>query len=64
MPITDQINELNDIATAYADTDESISKTFLVSIIVGKLPSPWKDCQKLLSIRKSLLSLDRSLQCI
>ncbi|XP_039138722.1 uncharacterized protein LOC120276045 [Dioscorea cayenensis subsp. rotundata] len=63
-PIIDQVNELNDIATQCATAGESISETFQVTTIIGKLPSSWKDYQKILKDKKKSLNLDQLLQHI
>ncbi|XP_077228609.1 uncharacterized protein LOC143861593 [Tasmannia lanceolata] len=63
-PIIDQVNELNDIATECADAGESISETFQVSTLIGKLPSSWKDYQKRLKHERKYLNLDKLVQHI
>ncbi|KAL3532617.1 hypothetical protein ACH5RR_006138 [Cinchona calisaya] len=62
--VIDQINEMNDIATQYADVGEPISEAFQVSTIIGKLPTTWKDYQKVLKHKKKSLNLDKLLQHI
>ena len=63
-PIIEQVNTLNDIATECADAGEPFSESFQVSTIIGKLPSSWKDYQRILKHKKKPLNLDELLQHI
>lgn len=58
------MNHLTKIASQCADVGEPISENFQVSIIIGKLPSSWKDYQNILKHKRKSLNLDELLQHI
>nr|XP_009593255.1 uncharacterized protein LOC104089942 [Nicotiana tomentosiformis]XP_016437380.1 PREDICTED: uncharacterized protein LOC107763399 [Nicotiana tabacum] len=62
--VIDQVNELNEIASQYADVSEPITETFQVSTIIGKLSPSWKDYQMKLKHKTKSLNLDQLLQHI